>query len=109
MSSIKYFLWLPFDWYSRLDSADPFRAAVDKAWLYAKYSAIAIFILLNLTVLTGLPHVRWESTVHQTRNGSLQGQSKYLGPIGFQSIDAEATGPVPPRLFFIPLTQCMAD
>ncbi|WP_430451108.1 hypothetical protein [Rhodopirellula europaea] len=109
MSSIKYFFSLPFAWYGRLDSSDPLRVAVDNAWLYTKYAAIVIFILLNLTVVTGLPHVRWESTVHQTRTGTIQGESKYLGPLGFQLIEAEMTGPIPPRLFFIPLTQCLAD
>jgi hypothetical protein len=110
MKFVFYFLLLPYRLLQRgfratqeLNVSDPLRLALDKGWLYCKYAALALFIILNLTVFSGLPHVRIESTAHTTRDGLHQGFAKYLGPLGVQTIDAQDLEHAPPRIVFIPI------
>ena len=86
-----------------LESSDPLRKALDKGWLYTKYAVLTLFILLNLAVFSGVPHLRWSSTVHTSRSGELQGKSEYIGPFGNRTLEANETGPIPSRIAFIPV------
>ena len=88
---------------AELEASDPLRTAIDKGWLYCKYGALTLFIVLNLSIVSGVPHLRLDSTVHTSRSGEAQGESNYIGPFGFRIIEAAETGPVPPRIAFIPV------
>ncbi len=112
MNTILYFLLLPLRMLFRfirssedLNASHPLRIALDKGWLYCKYGTLTLFIALNLALVSGVPHVRLSSTVHTSRIGELQGKSEYIGPFGFKAIDAAETGPIPPRIAFIPIHQ----